>query len=187
MREEIQKALMVLKNGGLILYPTDTIWGIGCDASNNNAVQKIINIKKRGDNKSFIVLVENERRLERTIKDIPDAAWDLIKYTDKPLTIIYDKPKGIANNAINSDNSLGVRLVRDPFCEELIKELNRPIISTSANLSGQSSAKCFSDISTEIKNSVDHIVNLRQNEEENRQSSSIIKLDTSGLIKIIRA
>tara|TARA_B100001093_G_C26579844_1_gene906774 strand:+ start:350 stop:913 length:564 start_codon:yes stop_codon:yes gene_type:complete len=187
MQEEIKKASIILKNGGIILYPTDTIWGIGCDATNYDAVQKIIDIKKRSKSKSFIVLVENEIRLEQTIEEVPKAAWDLIKYSEKPLTIIYDRPKGIASNAINSDNSLGVRLVRDYFCEELIRLINKPIISTSANLSGKPSAKCFSDISDEIKNSVDHIVNLRQNYNESQHNSSIIKLNKSGLIKIIRA
>ncbi len=187
MQEEIQKALKILENGGVILYPTDTIWGIGCDASNGNAVQKIIDIKKRTANKSFIVLVENERRLERTVEDVPDVAWDLINFSEKPLTIIYEQPKGIAKNVVNADNTLGVRMVRDPFCEELIKALNKPLVSTSANLSGEETAKCFLDISEEIKNSVDHIVNLRQDETETTRNSSIIKLDGSGLINIIRA
>lgn len=185
--EEVQKALRILENGGIILYPTDTIWGIGCDASNNNAAQKIIDIKKRTANKSFIVLVESERRLERTVEDVPDVAWELINYSEKPLTIVYEQAKGIAKNVVNTDNTLGVRIVKDRFCKELIKALNKPIVSTSANLSGEETAKCFSDISEEIKNSVDHIVNLRQDEMGSQRSSSIIKLDASGLINIIRA
>lgn len=186
MREEIQKAVDILKSGGIILYPTDTIWGIGCDASNEEAVKRVFEIKKRSDSKSLIVLVDSEVRLERTIEEVPVVAWDLIDFSEKPVTIIYDKPIGIAPNAVNSDNSLGIRVVKDKFCKELIRNLNQPIISTSANISGEKQANCFAEISEDIKNSVDHIVNLRQDELEQKQSSMIIKLDNTGLIKIIR-
>ena len=186
MQEEIQKAVEVLKAGGIILYPTDTIWGIGCDASNSAAIKKIYEIKKRNEAKSLIVLVDNEIRLERSVKEIPIVAWDLIEFSEKPLTIIYDNPIGVAANAVNKDNSLGVRIVRDKFCKEMVRQLNCPIISTSANISGEPQANNFTEISAEIKNSVDHIVNLRQDEREPKQSSTIIKLDSSGLIKIIR-
>lgn len=186
MREEIQKAVEVLKAGGIILYPTDTIWGIGCDASNSDAVKKVYEIKKRREAKSLIALVDSDVRLERTIEEVPEVAWDLIEFSEKPVTIIYDKPIGVAPNAVNKDNSLGVRIVKDKFCKEVIRALNKPIISTSANISGERQANCFSEISEEIKNSVDHIVNLRQEELNLNQSSMIIKLDTSGLINIIR-
>lgn len=186
MREEIQKAVEVLKAGGVILYPTDTIWGIGCDASNEEAVKKVYEIKRRSEAKSLIVLVDNEIRLERTIKEIPTVAWDLIDFNEKPLTIIYDNPIGIASNAVNNDNSLGVRIAKDKFCQELVRQLNQPIVSTSANISGEPQANSYSEVSDEIKNSVDHIVNLRQDEQTMSKSSTIIKLDASGLINIIR-
>ncbi len=186
MKVELNKAHEVLKTGGIILYPTDTIWGIGCDATNEEAVQRIFKIKQRSDQKSLIALVESDIRLERTVEEVPVMAWDLIDYSERPVTIIYDAPKGIAPSAINTDNTLGIRIVKDPFCKKLIQNLNQPIISTSANISGEKQANCFSEISEEIKNSVDHIVNLRQDEQNENQSSMIIKLDRSGLIKIIR-
>ena len=186
MQEEIQKAVEVLKAGGIILYPTDTIWGIGCDASNAAAVKKIYEIKKRNEAKSLIALGDSEVRLERTVEEVPFVAWDLIEFSEKPLTIIYDNPIGIAVNAVNKDNSLGIRIVRDKFCKEIVRQLNNPIISTSANISGESQANSYSEICTEIKNSVDHIVNLRQSDQNLNESSMIIKLDASGLINIIR-
>ena len=186
MQEEIQKAVEVLKAGGIILYPTDTIWGIGCDASNAAAVKKIYEIKKRNEAKSLIALVDSEVRLERTVEEVPFVAWDLIEFSEKPVTIIYDNPIGIAVNAVNRDKSLGIRIVRDKFCKEIVRQLNNPIISTSANISGEPQVNNFTEISAEIKNSVDHIVNLRQDESKPKQSSTIIKLDPSGLIKIIR-
>lgn len=186
MTEDIQKAVSVLKKGGVVLYPTDTIWGIGCDASNEKAVARVYEIKKRNEAKSLIALVDTEIRLERTLDLVPDVAWDLIEFTNKPITIVYDNPVGIASNAIHSDNSMGIRIVNDVFCKKLIHQLNKPIISTSANVSGQKQPSHFSEISDEIKNKVDYIVNWRQNETEVKQSSTIIKLDNTGLIKILR-
>lgn len=186
MKEEILKATEILAEGGVILYPTDTIWGIGCDASNEDAVKRIYAIKKRSEAKSLIALVDSEIRLERTVKNIPSVAWDLINFHSKPITIIYDQPIGIAKNAIHSDQSMGIRIVKDSFCQKIIQSLNAPIISTSANISGQQQARCFAEISEEIKKSVDHIVNLRQDEKEQNQSSTIIKLDETGLIQILR-
>jgi len=186
MREEIEKAVEVLKSGGIILYPTDTIWGIGCDATNEEAVQKVYQIKRRCEAKSLIVLVDSDMRLERTIEEVPVVAWDLIDFTEKPLTIIFDKPKGIAPSAVNEDNSIGIRITKDTFCQELIRKINAPLISTSANISGSKQANSFDKIDAEIRNSVDHIVNLRQDDKSMNQSSMIIKLDNSGLIKIIR-
>ena len=186
MQDQINSATEILKQGGLILYPTDTIWGIGCDATNEEAVKQIYKLKKRSDSKSLIVLVDNDVRLQRTVEEVPEVAWDIMDYSNKPVTIIYDNPKGIAKSAVNNDDSLGIRVVKDTFCKKLISKLNKPIISTSANISGEKQANCFAEISQEIKNSVDHIVNLRQDENEPKQSSTIIKLDPSGLIKIIR-
>ena len=186
MQDQINVATEILEQGGIILYPTDTIWGIGCDATNEEAVKRIYKLKKRSDSKSLIVLVDNDLRLQRTVAEVPEVAWDIMDYSKKPVTIIYDKPKGIAKSAVNNDDSLGIRVVKDTFCKKLISKLNKPIISTSANISGEKQANCFAEISEEIKNSVDHIVNLRQDEIETKQSSTIIKLDPSGLIKIIR-
>ncbi len=186
MREEILKAVAILKEGGVLLYPTDTIWGIGCDASNEAAVKKVYDIKKRSEAKSLIALVDSEVRLERTVEEVPEVAWDLIEFTERPLTIIYVNPIGIAKNAINKDKSLGIRVTKDKFCREVIRNLNKAIISTSANISGEKQANSFAEISEEIKNSVDHIVNLRREEHNENQSSMIIKLDASGLINIIR-
>ena len=186
MQDQINTAKEILKEGGLILYPTDTIWGIGCDATNEEAVKRIYKLKKRSDTKSLIVLVDSDVRLQRIVAEVPEVAWDIMDYSKKPVTIIYDNPKGISKSAVNNDNSLGIRVVKDIFCKKLISKLNKPIISTSANISGEKQANCFAEISEEIKNSVDHIVNLRQDESEPKQSSTIIKLDSSGLIKIIR-
>ena len=186
MQDQINAATEILSEGGLILYPTDTIWGIGCDATNEEAVKRIYKLKKRSDSKSLIVLVDNDVRLQRTVEEVPEVAWKIMDYSKKPVTIIYNNPKGIAKSAVNNDDSLGIRVVKDAFCKKLISKLNKPIISTSANISGEEQANCFAEISKEIKNSVDHIVNLRQDESEPKQSSTIIKLDPSGLIKIIR-
>ena len=186
MQDQINSATEILKQGGLTLYPTDTIWGIGCDATNEEAVKRIFKIKKRSDSKSLIVLVDNDVRLQRTLEEVPEVAWDIMDYSKKPVTIIYDNPKGIAKSAINKDHSIGIRVVKDAFCKKLISKLNKPIISTSANISGEKQANCFKEISEEIKNSVDHIVNLRQNDQNLNDSSMIIKLDASGLINIIR-
>ena len=186
MQDQINSANEILKKGGIILYPTDTIWGIGCDATSEEAVKRIYKLKKRSDSKSLIVLVDNDVRLQRTLEEVPEVAWDIMDYSNKPVTIIYNNPKGIAKSAVNNDDSLAIRVVKDTLCKKLICKLNKPIISTSANISGEKQANCFAEISQEIKNSVDHIVNLRQDESEPKQSSTIIKLDPSGLIKIIR-
>ena len=162
MQNQINVATEILKQGGLILYPTDTIWGIGCDATNEEAVKRIYELKKRSDSKSLIVLVDNDVRLQRTVEEVPEVAWDIMDYSKKPVTIIYNNPKGIAKSAVNNDDSLGIRVVKDAFCKKLISKLNKPIISTSANISVEKQANCFAEISQEIKNSVDHIVNLRQ-------------------------
>lgn len=185
MQEEIQKAAEVLKAGGTILYPTDTIWGIGCDATDEEAVEKVFKIKERPKFKNLIVLVESERRLQDLV-DVPPLAWDLIDLSDKPLTIIYDKPKNVAKNLIASDNTLAIRLTKDEFCRKLISKLNKPLVSTSANLSGEPSPEKFSSISSKILEGVDYIINLPLFNESKNPPSSIIKLSTDGKIKVIR-
>ena len=186
MREEIQQALSILREGGLILYPTDTVWGIGCDASNPEAVKKIYNLKNRADSKSFVTLVPSELMLERTVIDIPDIAWDLIDAAEKPLTIIYQEVKGIAHNAVAEDGSCAIRLPKDNFCQQLVKRLRKPLISTSANTSGTPTPQSFQDIEPSILSGVDYVVNLRQQEESKNIPSSIILLKKNGEIKIIR-
>lgn len=186
MREDIKKACEVLRNGGVILYPTDTIWGIGCDATNEEAVKRIYEIKQRSDNKSMLVLTDNPVRLEQYVSDVPSIAWDLIDLTDKPLTIIYDNAKNLAVNLIADDGSIGIRVTDEAFSRELCKQFRKPIVSTSANVSGETAPAVFREISEEIKASVDYIVSYRQADNKKNPPSSIIKLEKNGTIQIIR-
>ena len=186
MKEDIQTCLNTLREGGIILYPTDTVWGIGCDASNPKAIQKIYDLKGRTSSKAFITLVGSEVMLERSVLNMPEIAWDLIESANRPLTLIYDEVKGIAPNAIAEDGSCGIRLIKDTFCQQLIQRLGKPIISTSANVSGEETPKDFRSISDTILKGVDFVVNYRQNEATSQKSSNIIKLKNNGEIKIIR-
>lgn len=186
LMEEVNKALEVLKSGGLLLYPTDTIWGIGCDATNKEAVDKIFKLKKREEIKSMIVLVDLEQKLNRYLKEVPEIAWDLIENSDKPLTIIYPDATGLASNLIHEDGSIAIRVVKDEFCNKLINRFGKPIVSTSANISGEATPETFKDISASILHGVDYVVNLRQNESGIVKPSTIIKLAMNGEIKIIR-
>ncbi|MGB1932234.1 MAG: L-threonylcarbamoyladenylate synthase [Flavobacteriales bacterium] len=186
MKEDIQNCLNTLREGGIILYPTDTVWGIGCDASNPQAIQKIYDLKGRTSSKALITLVGSEVMLERTVLNMPEIAWDLIESANRPLTLIYDEVKGIAPNAIAEDGSCGIRLAKDTFCQQLIQRLGKPIISTSANVSGEETPKDFRSISDTILKGVDFVVNYRQNEASSQKSSNIIKLKNNGEIKIIR-
>jgi len=186
MKEEVEKAVAVLKAGGVILYPTDTIWGLGCDATNAAAVEKIFAIKNRSQKLSLIALVEDDARLNRHVQEVPAMAWDLIDLTTDPLTIIYPKGVGFAPKVCAEDGSVAIRMVRDEFCQLLVKRLNRPITSTSANLSGSLAPARFSDIDPVILANVDYTVNLRQSENTASQPSKIIKIDLNGEIKLIR-
>lgn len=185
-QEDIKKALDVLYNGGIILYPTDTIWGLGCDANNFEAVKRIYEIKKRTDSKSMLVLINDANRIPSYIEEMPEIAWDLIDVGEKPLTIIYSGAKNLAKNLIADDKTIGIRVTNDMFCKELITCFKRPIVSTSANISGASSPANFFEISDEIKKQVDFIVKHRQDETSKAQASSIIKLGVSGQVKVIR-
>jgi L-threonylcarbamoyladenylate synthase len=185
MKEEIYKALEVLKAGGIILYPTDTVWGIGCDASNSDAVQKIYALKQRTEAKALITLVSNEVMLERTVIGMPEIAWELLEASDTPLTIIYEQVKGIAKNALAEDGSCAIRLPKNDFCQRLAQRLGKPLISTSANISESPTPKSFQDIDAVILSGVDYVVNLQQNE-SSQKPSSIIQLKNNGQIKIIR-
>lgn len=186
MNDDIKKALEVLKNGGIILYPTDTIWGIGCDATNEIAVQKIYNIKKREDSKSMLVLMENPALLERYVDEVPEIAWDLVEVSSTPLTVIYPNAKNLAKNLIAEDGTIGIRFTKEAFTAQLLQRFRKPLVSTSANISGENSPAFFDEISEEIKNQVDYIVEYRQNDTSPTQPSSIIKLGAGGRIDIIR-
>lgn len=181
----MEKLLETLKSGGTILYPTDTIWGIGCDATNVQAIQKIFDIKKRDENKSFIILVETVKRLQDLV-DVPEVAWDIIDLSEKPVTIIYEKAEGLPKELLAEDGSIGIRLIKDDFCKRLIAKMNRPLVSTSANFSGEKSPMKFSDISAEIKNAVDFVVEDLEDKVSQFSGSSIIKVWKDGRIKIIR-
>jgi len=185
-QDDIVKALEVLKKGGIILYPTDTIWGIGCDATNFDAVKRVYELKQREDSKSMLVLLENPNMILSYIDEMPEVAWDLIDFAEKPTTIIYDKAKNLPSNLVAADGSIGIRITKEVFTQQLIQRFRKPIVSTSANISGQPSPGNFGEISEEIKSKVDYVVGYRQNETSNPAPSSIIKLGCSGLIKIIR-
>jgi L-threonylcarbamoyladenylate synthase len=186
MQEDIKKALEVLKNGGVILYPTDAIWGIGCDATNPEAVQRIYQIKKREDTKSMLVLMENPALLERYVDDVPEVAWDLVEITTTPLTVIYPNAKNLAPNLVAEDGSIGIRFTKEEFTSRLLQRFRRPLVSTSANVSGDKSPAFFDEISDEIKNQMDYIVEYRQDDTTRAKPSSIIKLGQGGRIDIIR-
>ena len=186
MQDDIYKAITTLKNGGIILYPTDTIWGIGCDATNADAVKKIYQLKQREETKSMLVLVENADRICRHVKEVPEMALQLLEVNDRPMTIIYPGAINLASNLVSPDKTIGIRVVHDEFCQKLITKLNRPLVSTSANMSGQPSPAIFAEISEEIKKGVDYIVTWRQDDMEKSPPSSIIKVGLGGEIEILR-
>lgn len=183
---DLKEAVRVLKEGGIILYPTDTVWGIGCDARNKEAVEKIFKLKQRADTKSMLVLVGSEGMLQRTVKDIPDIAWQLIDVAVNPMTIIYDNPIGVAENLKAEDGSLGIRITSEKFSRTLCDRLKGPIVSTSANISGKPTPMTFSEISSEIKNGVDYVCKFRQNEKASSKPSNIIKVTKGNIVKVIR-
>ena len=186
MNEDIKKAIEVLKEGGIILYPTDTIWGIGCDATNEEAVEKLYSIKQRDKSKSMLILLDNPVKLQTYIQEVPDIAWDLIDLTDKPLTIILDGAKNLATNLISNDGSIGIRITAEDFSRELCMRFRKPIVSTSANITGQPTPQSFNQIDPQILELVDYVVEYRQNEMSKHTPSSIIKLEANGNINIIR-
>jgi L-threonylcarbamoyladenylate synthase len=186
IKEEVSKSLEILKNGGLILYPTDTIWGIGCDATDEAAVERIYKLKGRDSEKSLIILLDSANKLESYIREVPPIAYDLIEYAEYPLTIIYSGAKNLAPNVIHKDGSIGIRIIKHPFCHRLIQQFRKPIVSTSANLSGQPSPKNFPDIDDEIITGVDYVVNLLQDETGEKHPSTIMKLNPDGSFKFIR-
>jgi len=186
LRDEINKALEVLKNGGVILYPTDTIWGLGCDATNVEAVEKLLKIKNRPAEKSLIVLLDVDSKLQSYIAEVPEVAYDLIEYAENPLTIVFPGAKNLASNVINADGSVGIRIVKHDFCTPVIQRFRKPIVSTSANLSGQPSPKFFDDIDPEILDSVDLVVDFEQENRTVKKPSTIMKLSPGGQFEFIR-
>ena len=185
INEEVNKAIQILKQGGIILYPTDTIWGIGCDATNYDAVKRIYQLKQREESKSMICLVSDFNMLNQYVENVPEVAYDLLKHANKPTTIIYDKPTRISENIVADDVTLAIRIVNHSFCNQLIKKLKKPIVSTSANISNKPSPKSYSEISPEILKGVDYVVNLDRKKKCNN-ASSIIKISGNGMVKVIR-
>jgi len=184
--EDIRECLTVLRNGGVILYPTDTIWGLGCDAANPAAVEKIFNIKSRASGKSLLILVDGEAMLERYVTEVPEIAWELTGVSDNPLTIIYPGGKNLAPGVCSEDGSIGIRICRDEFCQELIRRFRKPIVSTSANASGKPSPSNFSEIDKPVTEAADYVVKYRQDDRRKISSSPVIKLGADGTINIIR-
>ncbi|GHU57607.1 threonylcarbamoyl-AMP synthase [Bacteroidia bacterium] len=186
MTEEIKRACEIIQAGGIILYPTDTIWGIGCDATNEKAVQKVYELKQRVDSKAMLTLIDNPGRLETYVDEVPDIAWELIEVADKPLTIIYEKGRNLAANLLAADGSIGIRVTKEPFSHALCARFRKPVVSTSANVSDQPSPANFSEIADVIKEGVDYIVDYRRDEVNKAMPSSIIKLGSGGQFQIIR-
>lgn len=185
MKGEIQAALSALKKGEIIIYPTDTIWGIGCDATSDKAVSRIYEIKKREESKSLVTLVSDWKMLKKYIPSVPLHVSQFLERANKPTTVIYDNPVGIALNAIASDNTVAIRIPKNEFCIELIEAFGQPIISTSANYSGSPSPRCFSDISNGLLAEADYIVNLSRQETQN-SASQIVRFDKDGQVIYIR-
>lgn len=182
---EVHNAFEVIKNGGIILYPTDTVWGIGCDATNAEAVKKIYELKRREETKSMIVLMNAEKMMYSVFKDIPEVAWQIMDLSEKPTTLILDNPRNVAPNLIAPDKTLGVRMVKEPFCYKLMERMKKPLVSTSANISGMPTPNSFKEISNHILDGVDYIVNLQHNKVA-AKPSTIIKLGNDLQVKVIR-
>ena len=186
MQQDIQKCIEVLAAGGTILYPTDTIWGIGCDATQTHATKKVYQMKQREDAKAMLVLVNSADMLSRYVEDIPDMADEIIEINENPLTIIYPAGRNLAGNLLSPDGSIGIRITSDPFCHELIHRFRKPLVSTSANITGQPAPAIFSDISAKIKALVDYMVAWRQDDHTKRKPSGILKVKLNGEIEVIR-
>ena len=185
INSEVHNAFEVIQNGGIILYPTDTIWGLGCDATNATAVAKIYAIKKRTDNLGMICLMNGEKMMYNVFKEIPEVAWQIIDISENPTTLILDNPRNVAANLIAADKSLGVRLVKEPFCFKLMERMKKPLVSATANVYGQPAPIAFKDIDPELKKAVDYVVNLNQ-EKIAGKPSTIIKLTADSQVKVLR-
>ena len=185
-KEDIRRAVEVMNQGGVILYPTDTIWGLGCDATNPEAVRRIYEIKQRTDAKALISLVDSETKVQFYVKEVPEVAWDVMELSEKPMTVVFDGGRNLAPNLLAEDGSVAIRITKEAFSKELCMRMKRAVVSTSANISGQPAPRCFSEISEEIKKAVDYICTSRQDEPPTQTASSIIKLGAGGEVRIIR-
>jgi L-threonylcarbamoyladenylate synthase len=185
INQEILNAFEVIKEGGIILYPTDTVWGIGCDATNPEAIAKIYKLKQRAETQSMICLMNGEKMIYNVFKEIPEVAWQILDLSENPTTLILDNPRNVAANIIAPDNTLGIRLVKEPFCFKLMERMKKPLVSTSANISGQPTPKSFKEISPEIIKGVDYVVNLHR-DKIGGKPSTIIKLTNDSQVKVIR-
>lgn len=186
MLEEVAKAAEIVKRGGLILYPTDTVWGIGCDASNPEAVKKVYALKRRADNKAMIVLVSSADEVGNYVESMPDIARDLIEVSENPLTIVYDRGTRLAPELLGEDGTVGIRVTREAFSANLCRKLRRPLVSTSANISGEPAAALFPEISEEIINGVDYVVDYRRDDLQRKRPSTVMRLSSNGVFKILR-
>lgn len=186
MKDEIKNTIEVLRSGGIILYPTDTVWGIGCDAINKTAIDRVYKLKERADSKSMIILVNDVSMIYSYVNEVPDTALQLIEVNDKPMTIVYPGAGNLPDNLINSDGTIGIRVTDDPFCRELIRRFGKPLVSTSANISGRPAPAGFRGIEKAICDGVDYIVLHRQNETAANKPSSIIRVGLKGEVEIIR-
>ena len=186
MEDDIKKACEIMEKGGIILYPTDTIWGIGCDATNEDVVKRVYEIKKRIDSKALIVLVDKPVKVEFYVREVPEIAWDLIDVADKPLTIVYPNARNLATNVLADDGSVGIRITQETFSRKLCERFRKAIVSTSANISGQPAPTNFNEISDEIKQAVDYVVTYRQDDPYQPSPSSVIWIGEGGVIKILR-
>lgn len=186
LEDDIEKAVEVMRKGGVILYPTDTVWGIGCDATNAEAVARVYEIKHREDSKAMICLVDNDNRLQRYVRNVPDVAWQLFDCAEDPTTIILDGAINLAQNLIAEDGSIAMRITREEFSKQLCYRFQKPIVSTSANISGEPTAQNYCDISQEIIDAVDYVCWTRRQEHKPHKPSSIIRLREDGQVEIIR-
>ena len=185
-RDDIREAVRVMQSGGVILYPTDTIWGIGCDACNEDAVRRVFEIKRRAEAKSVISLVDSDVKVEFYVRSVPDVAWQLWECSDEPLTLVLDGARNLASGVIASDGSVALRVTREAFSRQLCMRMKRAIVSTSANIAGEPAPRCFSEISPEILQAVDYVCLSRRDEAPRQTPSHIIKIGPTGEVKIIR-
>lgn len=185
-KEDIRRAVEVMNKGGIILYPTDTIWGLGCDATNADAVRRIYEIKQRTDAKALISLVDSETKVQFYVKEVPEVAWDVMELSERPMTVVFDGGRNLAPNLLAEDGSVAIRITKEAFSKELCMRMKRAVVSTSANISAQPAPRCFAEISEEIKGAVDYICTSRQDEPPTQTASSIIKLGAGGEVTIIR-
>jgi L-threonylcarbamoyladenylate synthase len=186
LKDEVAKAFKIVNEGGIILYPTDTIWGIGCDATNTEAVKKIFHLKQRDEAKSMIILLDTDNKLQSYVQEVPDVAYNLIEYAENPLTLVMPGAKNISPALIAEDGSVGIRISAHPFCQQLIQRLRRPLVSTSANISGKPSPQYFSQIDQEIIDGVDYVVDIDQHSKEIKNPSTIMRIEPGGRFEFIR-